>query len=307
MTETLDRLSLLQSFIRIVERGSISAAGRDLGLSQASVSRHLAELERRLGVQLVQRTTHSLSLTRAGEDCVARSRALLGGWDTLVDQYADDARSVRGPLKVVAPVALGQCHLTDAVLALQRDHPGITVTWMLHDALVRFAEIGCDLWIRVGAVGDDTLVVRPLGQVERLVVGTPDLAGRHPLGSPRDLAGLPCAALTPFDGGRIRLSTAGGHQTTLSADVAFATDTIFAAHAAARQGIGYAVLPRWLVAADLEAGRLADLLPDWRAPSLTVNAAYRPARPQPRRLVLLIDRIADTLAAVPGLSPGVSR
>ena len=303
MSESLDRLALLQSFARIVERGSISAAARDLGLSQASASRHLAELERRLGVQLVHRTTHSLSLTPAGEDCLARSRDLLGGWDALVEHYGREARAMRGPLKVVAPVALGQRHLTDAVLAMLCEHPGLTVTWLLEDDAIRFAEIGCDLWIRVGPVPDESLVVRPLGRVERLIVGTPGLAGGRPLRTPGDLADLPCAALTPFDAGRIPLSTAKGDGAMVTASVAFATDTIVAAHAAALQGIGYAVLPRWLVAEELLAGRLVDLLPGWRAPSLTINAAYRPARPQPRRLALLVDRMAGAVAAIPGILP----
>ena len=303
MSESLDRLALLQSFTRIVERGSISAAARDLGLSQASVSRHLAELERRLGTQLVHRTTHSLSLTRAGEDCLARSRDLLSGWDALVEQYGDDVQSLRGPLKVVAPVALGQRHLTDTVLAMLRDHAGLSITWLLRDDTIRFAEIGCDLWIRVGPVPDESLVVRPLGRVERLVVVTPGLASRRRLRMPGDLADLPCAALTPFDAGRIPLSTTKGDRTTVAATVAFATDTIGAALAAALQGVGSAGLPRWLVAEELQAGRLVDLLPGWRAPSLTINAAYRPARPQPRRLALLIDRMADAVAGIPGILP----
>lgn len=301
MSKVLDRLGLLTTFARIAERGSISAAARDLGLSQASASRQLKALEEALGVQLIQRSTHSLSLSEAGRDCLADARALIDGWESMAERYAGEESEVRGKLKVVAPVALGQLHLAEAVLRFQQNHPGVSITWLLEDEAIRFAEIGCDLWIKIGPVPDETLVVRPVGQVERLVVAAPELIRGRRVSVPRDLAELPCAALAPFEAASIPLSQADGTVETVDASVALATNNIFAAHKAARLGIGYAVMPRWFVEPELKMGDLVDVLPGWRAKPLTINAAYLPSRRQTRRLKRLIDHIADTVPAIPGV------
>ncbi|WP_299397523.1 LysR family transcriptional regulator [Pelagibius sp.] len=301
MSKSLDRLTLLETFARIAERGSISAAARDLGMSQASASRQLKELEERLGAELIRRTTHALALTPAGQDCLAEARGLIAAWDSLVERFAEDSGGLRGGLKVVAPVALGQLYLADAALRFQQAHPAVGVTWLLEDAAIRFAEIGCDLWIKIGPVPDDSLVVRPLGKVERMIVAAPELMGGKRIAGPSDLAALPCAALEPFEAGTIPLSTARGRQATVAARVALATNNIFAVHKAALLGIGYAVLPRWFVERELETGALVDVLPDWRAPALTIHAAYLPARRQRRRLAAFLDHMAEAVSAIPGV------
>ena len=309
MSKSLDRLTLLATFARIAERGSISAAARDLGLSQASASRQLAALEDRLGIRLVQRTTHDLSLTEAGADCLVEARGLLDGWEALAERMAAEmgdgmgfeTGGIRGKLKVVAPVALGQLHLIDAVLAFQQTHPAVSITWLLDDAAIRVAEIGCDLWLKIGRVPDDSLVVRPLGQVERLIVASPGFRAAGEIRTPADLGRVPCAALEPFDAASIPLHDRQGVVTTVTATVALSTNNIFSALAAARRGVGYAVMPRWLVEEDLRTGRLVDLLSGWRAPSLTINAAFLPMRRQTRRLRLLIDHVGTAVAAIPGV------
>ncbi|MEL6977330.1 MAG: LysR family transcriptional regulator [Pseudomonadota bacterium] len=303
MSKSLDRLTLLQTFARIAERGSISAAARDLGLSQASASRHLSELELRLGAELVRRTTHSLALTEAGEDCLAEARGLLEGWDALAERFAESDRALSGRLKIVAPVALGQLQLARAALAFQRHHPSVSLTWLLEDAPIRFAEIGCDLWIKIGRVPDETLVVRPLGVVERMVVAAPELLEGDLPRAPKDLAALPCAALEPFEAASIPLTHADGGRETVSANVALSTNNIFSAYQAALMGVGYAVLPRWFVENDLRAGDLVDVLPDWRAPSLTINAAYLPARRRTRRLTAFLEHISAAVSEIPGVEP----
>lgn len=301
MSKSLDRLALLTTFARIAERGSISAAARDLGLSQASASRQLKDLEARLGVQLIQRTTHALSLTPAGQDCLGDARALIDGWEALAERQADEQGALRGKLKVVAPVALGQLHLAEAALRFQQENPGVAITWHLADEAIRFAEIGCDLWIRIGALPDETLVARALGRVERLVVAAPSLTEDRKITRPGDLADLPCAALEPFEAANIALTRRDDAAEAVKARVALATNNIFAAHKAALLGIGYAVMPRWFVAEDLAAGRLVDLMPRWRAQSLTIHAGYLPSRRQTRRLKALIDHLATSVAAIPGV------
>ncbi|MEO0887430.1 MAG: LysR family transcriptional regulator, partial [Cyanobacteria bacterium J06648_10] len=142
MSKSLDRLTLLETFIRIADAGSISAAARDLGLSQPSVSRQLAELESRFKAQLMRRTTHELSLTEAGAQLLSDARQLLDDWEALEEKHLDSGETLRGRLRVVAPVALGQLHLIDIALQFQQQHPLISLSWQLQDDDIRFAEAG---------------------------------------------------------------------------------------------------------------------------------------------------------------------
>ncbi len=302
MSKPLDRLTLLATFVRIAEAGSLSAAARDLGLTQPSVSRQLVALETRLQAQLVRRTTHSLALTEAGQDLLADARQLLDGWETLAEKHQRATTEVRGRLKVVAPIALGQLGLADFAVRFQQLHPGVALTWQLEDHALRFAEVGCDCWIKVGPVPDDTLIVRPLGQVERLLVAAPALLKDRAVPShPRHLADLPGVALAPFEGQQLALTSTAGASAVLMPAVTLTTNNIFVLHRAALQGLGVAILPRWFVEADLKAGRLIDVLPTWRAAALAIHVAYLPGRHRPRRLQVFLEALHDAVAALPGI------
>ncbi len=300
MSKPLDRLTLLETFVRIADAGSISAAARDLGLSQPSASRQLAELESRLRTQLIRRTTHSLALTDAGIDLLADARQLIDGWEALSEKHLASDRRIQGSLKVVAPVALGQLHLARIAWRFQRDHPGVKVTWHLEDEPIRFAEVGCDCWIKVGPVPDETLVVRSLGAVERLLVASRSFVTEHGLpGGPKAAERLPLAALEPFEGRQIPLTLGEKRVTTIRPEPRVQTNNLFALKEAALMGLGIAVMPRWFVASELTSGKLVDLLPKWRAPALDVHVAYLPGRHQTLRLTTFLETLR---AQVPGIS-----
>lgn len=307
MSKPLDRLTLLETFVRISERGSISAAARDLGLSQASASRQLKELEDRLGIQLVRRTTHSLAVTLAGQALLRDARGLLAEWSALEERHGAGDDVAKGPLKIVAPVALGQRYLLDIALEFQLLHPQVSLSWQLQDEPIRFAEVGCDCWIKIGAVPDETLVVRPIGRVVRSLVASPALAGGDSLAGPADAESLPFVALEPFEGARIALTGRDGAVHEIRPPVRLATNNIFALYRAALKGAGAAVLPRWFIADDLAAGRLIDLLPRWRAAPFAVNVAYLSARHQPKRLSLFLEALERGVRQIDGIERATGR
>ncbi|MEL7470791.1 MAG: LysR family transcriptional regulator [Pseudomonadota bacterium] len=302
MSKPLDRLTLLETFTRISDRGSISAAARDLDLSQASASRQLRELETRLGSQLIRRTTHSLALTPAGQAALADARVLISGWEAFEERHAATDGSIRGPLKIVAPVALGQTFLTDIAVRFQLDHPGVTLEWELEDEPIRFAERGCDCWIKVGVVPDDSLIVRRLGRVERLVVASSDLAAARGVTAPGQLQDLPFIALAPYEGGNLMLSHADGSSVRVPLDPVMTTNNIVSILATVRMGAGAAIMPRWFVADDLASGRLIDVLPNWRAAELDISVAFLPSPHQPRRLTAFLDALDKGIKQIPGIA-----
>lgn len=304
MSKSLDRLTLLETFVRIADAGSISSAARDLGLSQPSVSRQLAELETRFKAQLMRRTTHDLSLTAAGTELLADARQLLDEWEALEEKHLDDKQALRGKLKVVVPVALGQLSLLDAVIQFQKQYPDISLSWQLIDGDIRFAEVGCDCWIKIGAVSDKSLITEPLGQVERMAVATPQLLEQHNKPkTPKDLEKISCIALAPFEGDHIPLTNTKGKTLTISPPTRMITNNIFAVRQATLAGLGWAILPRWFVESALKNHQLVDLLPLWRAPKLSICVAVLPGRHRPRRLQSFLDTLKATVPTISGIEP----
>ena len=301
MSKAFDRIGLLQTFVRIAEAGSISAAGRDLGISQPAASRQLAELENRLSTQLFRRSTHSLALTDAGAELLVEARQLIEGWELMAERHRRSDAELRGGLKVVAPVALGQQHLARIAFEFQHAHPGVDITWLLEDEPVRFSEVGCDCWVKVGPVPDERLVVRKLGAVSRLLVASSAFVAEYGQpGSPQKAALLPLVALAPYEGGRIPLAR-GGTRRDIEPPVRMQTNNIFALKQAVSQGLGMAVLPAWFVAGELADGALVDLLPDWRAPSLDINLAYAAGRYQSQRLRRFVEWLQAEVPSIEGV------
>ena len=307
MSKPLDRLTLLQTFSRIAESGSLSAAGRDLNLSQPTVSRQLAELEDRLKTQLIRRTTHSLALTDAGRELLLDAKDLLEGWTALEDHFLNAQADITGRLKIVAPVALGQSHLARIAVAFQTTYPNVTLNWELEDGDIRFAEVGCDCWIKVGPVPDDTLIVHTIGTAERLVTLSPKLLRDNAtLKTPKDIEALPFVGLTPFEGGRISLQRKTGRSISIKPKLRMETNNIFALKEAALAGLGACVLPRWFIEAELNKGRLTDPLSQWRAPTLPIQVAYLPGRHQPKRLRAFLDVITTEIPSIPGIAQNIA-
>jgi len=297
MSRTSDRLGLLETFARIADAGSISAAARDLGLTQPTASRQLAELEARLRTTLIRRTTHELSLTEAGQSLLGDSRDLLSGWEALEERHRSDADRLAGTLRVVSPVALGQTLLSGVAWRFQREHPDIVLDWELEDRAIRFAATGCDCWIRVGRIPDDTLIVRELARVERIVVCSPEYLARagSPPSGPRDLEKLALLALEPFEGRSIPLTRGEGRVITVRPAVRLSTNSIVALREATLEGLGLSVMPRWFVREELRTRALVEALPPWRAPELPINVAYARSRYRTRRLHSFIERLASTV------------
>ncbi|MEM8651913.1 MAG: LysR family transcriptional regulator [Pseudomonadota bacterium] len=289
MNTRFDRLALLETFIRIAERKSLSGAARDLGTSQPSISRQLAALESRLGVVLVRRTTHEVTLTPDGLTLLADARRMLGEWEAIEDRHiANDA--LKGTIRVIAPVALGQSLFVRAASQFLRDQPNITIDWRLSDDNIRFAEEGCDCWLKVGPVPDDTLIVRELARVERLVVGTPECIEAFAGG---ELEEMPWLTLGPFEGNRIELFDQSENVHSFAVTPKMASDNIFAIYQAALEGTGVAIMPRWFVWSDLEDGKLVDAAPEFRAAHLPVNLAIAPGTKRPARVERFCEAIQD--------------
>jgi DNA-binding transcriptional LysR family regulator len=286
-----DRIDLFETFVRIVDAGSLSAAAAQLGSTQPTVSRRLRALEELMGLRLLQRSTHLMKLTEDGERCLLLARGLLETWNALDADLRGTAAVPEGGLRVLAPHAFGQDHLIGPVADYLGQYPDVTIEWLLHDRRPDFIAEGIDCAIQAGMVDEPSLVALKLGEVRRIVVAAPQLLqGRPAPRHPAELADLPWLAIHTFYRNELALrSSVSGETAKVAIRPRFSTDSLYALRAAALRGLGACVSSQWLVDAEIAAGRLVQLLPDWQAAPLPIYLIYPDSRIYPARLSRFIE------------------
>jgi DNA-binding transcriptional LysR family regulator len=296
MSTTSDRLQLMQTFIRIVEAGSLSAAARQLGTTQPTVSRRLQALEQQFGQPLIQRSTHALRLTATGERALERAKALAAEWEDFEHSLRAEPARPAGLLRVQVPHAFGQEQLIAPLVRALQDAPGLRVDWLLNDAAPNFIEQGLDCAIRVGGRAEGAVVAIPRARVPRVLVASPALLAGRSIEEPEALAELPWIALSTFYRQELQLERDDGVRQRLPIRPLLATDSLYATREAARLGLGAALLSGWAVRQDIADGRLVHLLPRWRGPALPVQLLY-PNPPAPTaRLRYFIEAMRRSMA-----------
>jgi len=288
-----DRIELMQTFVRIVEAGNLSAAAAQLRTTQPTVSRRLQALERSLGVRLLHRSTHSMRLTEDGQRCYERAKDLLISWAAFESDLRGVGDEPQGALRIVVPHAFGQDRLIKPLADYLGRYPRMKVEWLLHDdsVLQDFIAGGVDCAVQVGEVTDPALVAIKLAEVPRIVVATPSvLAGAALPAQAIDLAALPWLALRTFYQNEVVLQhRETGEVQRLAISPRMSTDSLYALRSAALQGLGVAIGSAWVLAEDLASGRLIHLTPEWQAAPLPVYLVYPYARFYPARLRRFVD------------------
>lgn len=175
----LEDITELRTFVRIVAAGSLSAAGREMGLALSVVSKRLATLERRTEARLIARSTRRLALTEEGQDLYDRAQRILAEVDEAETALTHGRVEPQGVLRVSAPVALGRAHVSPVCRDLSRAHPKISIDLTLTDRLVELIDEGMDVVVRIGAPKDSSLVMRKLLDNHRIVVGAPEYLERR--------------------------------------------------------------------------------------------------------------------------------
>ncbi len=288
----LENLSL---FLRIVQRGSMAAAGRELGLSPATVSERLAALEAHYGTRLLNRTTRALSLTEEGRALAEGAPNLLAEADELESRLRQGVSHVSGPIHVSAPSDLGRNRIAQLLDGFMMQHPGVTIDLHLGDGYVDLAAQGIDIAIRYGDLADSTMMVRPLAPSARIVCAAPDYLERHGRPShPEHLVRHNCLMMR-FRGEVDRawpFMIDGKLQTLLLSGDRIVNDGTLVREWCIK-GHGIARKAEWDIAEDFRAGRLVPLLRDFEVPPLRLQAIYPKGRAQVRRIRLLLDALVS--------------
>jgi LysR family transcriptional regulator, regulator for bpeEF and oprC len=296
----MDRLQAMRVYARIVELGSFTAAAGDLELPRATVTHAISELERRLGTQLLQRTTRRVRTTGDGEIYYAHCRRLLADVDEMEGSLRDANRQPKGRLRVNLPTTLARVAVIPALPEFFARYPEIELELSTDDRFVDLLQEGVDCVLRAGELPDSGLVGRRVALMPQATVASAAYLRRH--GRPDSLAALqqghlavnwrsPVSRRTEsleFMVNRRRREVQLPGQVSVSGVEAYI--------ACCEAGLGLAQFPRYRIAADLAKGRLLEVLPECPPPPLPLSVLYPPQRHLPQRLRVFVDWLAELIA-----------
>ncbi len=295
----IDGQTPMALFQLVAAKGSLSAAARELGISTSAVSKRLARLEQHLGVRLVNRTTRRLSLTDEGELYSQGAARILADITDLERRVGSRRVTPQGLIRVNATFGFGRRHVAPALLEFVRRWPEVQVQLDLSDRPLGLVEDGYEIGIRVGAPGDTAFVARKLAANHRVVCGSPAyLRRRGAPRVPRDLVAHDCLILRQ-DGADYALWRfgSGGRTETVRVRGSLASNDGEVVRDWAIAGHGLILRSWWDVADVVARGKLVTVLDGYRTPEANVYAVYPVPRNLPAKVRLLVDFLAEFLAA----------
>jgi len=293
----------MQTFVRAVDGGSLSAAARALGKSLAAVSRTMTHLEERLGVRLLHRSTRKLTLTEAGASYYDSAKRLLAEIEEAELSLGGRIAAPHGTLTVTAPLLFGRLHVAPVIAEMLEKNRDVAADLLLVDRNVSLVEEGIDVAVRIGRLDDSALVARLLGEVPRVVCASPAYLRRH--GTPRipeELREHECLRFSGLTPGREWTFIRDGKEVRTAVGGRFSCNVGEPVIDAARAGAGVMMALGYQVADDLAAGRLVRVLENFETPPLPVNAVYHSPRLMAARVRVFLDllalRVPERLARV---------
>lgn len=297
----MDRFAAAQAFVAVAHARSFSEAARRLRIAKSVASRQVAALEAALGVTLLNRTTRSLSLTEAGRGYYERIERVLADFEDADRSVSESRAAPCGKLKVSAPFSFGFLHLAPALSDFLVRYPSVSMDLAMNDRFVDLVTEGFDLAVRIGTLADSSLIARRLAPARRVVCASPAyLASRGAPQAPDDLKQHECLFNGNLSSGREwRFVGPKGAPWPVTVEGRLNLDNGDALRVAALHGLGLAILPTFIVGADLQSGALATVLTDYVPQDLSINAVY----PQSRHLSPTVRAFVDFLAARFGPDP----
>ncbi|NOZ67380.1 MAG: LysR family transcriptional regulator [Alphaproteobacteria bacterium] len=280
----------MDAFVRIVDAGSISRAANQLGVVKSAISRRLTDLETRLGVQLLSRTTRRSSLTEAGHIYYNRAVQILGDVADINASTSNTKAALNGRLKISAPSSFGLLHLSPAINEFAELHPELAIHMDFNDRIVDLVDEGYDLAFRIAELKESSLIALKLAPVRRVICASPDYLARK--GNPKkpdDLKKHDILQYALGDNYIWKLTASDGRTQSVNLAARMSANNGDFLKEAAVQGHGIILSPTFIVWKALRAGTLVPLLQDYSVSGLNAYAVYPETRHLPNRVRRLID------------------
>lgn len=301
----MDRFDEMQCFIRVVESKGITAAAERMGVAKSVVSRRLQELENRLGVKLLQRTTRRIHLTDDGRRFYEQSRRIFEQLEEAEQSISSGQQHVHGLLRVAAPLSLTLRHLTPVFNAFLEQYPDVDLDLDVQDREINLIEEGVDLTIRVGQLHDSSLVARKLAPVPSVLCASPDYLERYGVPErPEQLAkhhGLSYGHISDQRQWTLFDAEGGAHYARPHIRMRINNGDVILQSVLA--GFGVAVMPTFICYQELAQGLLQPILTDYTIETTSAYAIYPSRRHLPLRVRVFIDFLAEQMGESPPWMP----
>jgi DNA-binding transcriptional LysR family regulator len=296
----LKELYRMAVFTQVIERGSFSKAAVALGLGKSVVSAHVAALERRLGTQLINRSTRALSLTHEGNVFYESCRQMVAAGEAAFATVESQRIGASGSIRLTASYNFGVSFLIAQLVLFREAHPDVSFDLVLEDSVSNVIEERFDLALRVGRLPDTGLFSTEIGTCHLLLCASREFTRSHPkISAPDDLLKVPWVSITqlPHPEKLELVNARTAQQLTLRLQATVKTHSGIAAREFVRWGAGVALLPDYAVIEDLRRGDLVQLLPAWKAAHPRPISALFPSRDRlPTRVRLLVDFLRRSFA-----------
>ncbi len=294
----MNKYEELTALVTVVDQGSFSAAAERMSLAKSAISRRVSELEKRLGVRLLNRTTRRLSLTNAGRSLYERATQILMDWDEAEQMVSSESASLSGRLRIATPLTFGIRHLGSVVADFAKEHPDVRLDVDLNDREVDLVEEGFDMAIRIGKLADSTLVARRITDIDLWCVASPNYLLAH--GIPQTPVDLDQHVSLRYSLGersalwRFKDSNGREHKARPQ-EVLSANNGDYLADMA-KAGLGIVVLPAFIVHEAVEQGTLVPILKNYQVGQVTMYVVFPPGRYLSRRVRVFADAMTAAFA-----------
>jgi DNA-binding transcriptional LysR family regulator len=288
---TMDRFEEMQTFVRVVEAGSLSAAADRLDIAKSAVSRRLADLEARLGVQLLNRTTRRINLTESGRQFYRRCQRILADLEETEQQVSSEHAELRGTIRIAAPLSFGILHLAPVLDDFLKEHGELKLDLELDDRLVNLMDEAVDLGIRIGRLHDSSLIARRLAPARLVLCASPEYLERR--GEPQHPAELSHHVGLSYsnvsESQQWQFTQPNGDPFSVRVPHRMRANNGDVLLQAAIDGLGILASTTFIAYQAIEKGLLKPILCDYSLPTVHVHAIYPAQRHLPRRVRVLVD------------------
>lgn len=291
--ETLKRMAI---FARVVDAGGFTAAARQIGMAKSAVSKHVIELERHMGVKLLNRTTRRLSLTEAGNLYYQACSRIVAEAVEATNTISGLSKRLTGLLRVSCPGALGTEYIAPAITTFADSYPDLKIELLVDDQTVNMVEEGIDVAIRIGWLADSSLIARKLADSPRWLCASPSYLKKYGTPTkPEHLVNHQWVVFTLLPTPNRQTLKKKGQQQTISVNGRFKTNNALTLRSLLLAGNGIGVLSEFLVTQDIKKGKLVRLLPDYDAGAAGVYAVYPDKHYQLSKVQLFINYLCKHL------------
>lgn len=291
----MDKFSALTGFIKVVENGSFAEAARQLGVSRAQVNRQVINLEDELGVQLLHRTTRSVTMTPAGASYYNRCSVLLRELQEAEFEVQQEQVEPQGEIRINAPQSFGVRNLAPALVEFLKLHPKISIQLALNDQFVDPLSEGFDITVRISARRDaPSLISHEIIEARRVLCASPAFLEKHGVPrNPAELADYPCLHYGNLPTGNVWRLEKGGEKFDVRVNGILCANNADVLCKAATEGMGIALLPLFIARDDIRSGNLATFLDEYKAPEIFLSLVYAPSRNMSTKIRLFVKFIQD--------------